>query len=172
MPAPVQLQVRCEPLTAEAFAPFGQLIAAGVGNAVSANQGNALRTNWAAQFDHSRVHAKPNLAVFRSAARTLPLQLKLFERHPCSTQAFLPLIVGRMLVCVAPDLPDGSPDLARARAFVALPGQGINYRRGVWHHPIVALDSDADLAMLAWEDGTPLDCQEHWLPQPIDVVAE
>jgi ureidoglycolate hydrolase len=39
----------------------------------------------------------------------------------------------------------------------------------VWHHPIVALDSAADFAMLAWEDGTADDCVEHWFGAPIAV---
>ena len=46
------------------------------------------------------------------------------------------------------------------RAFRCGPGVGINYRRDVWHHPILALDGPADFAMLAWEDGSPQDCVE------------
>lgn len=162
--------VACEALTAAAFAPFGQVLSATSGVGVAANQGTAMRVNWAAALHNLRADAKPNLAIFRSAARTLPLQLALLERHPCSTQAFLPLVVGRMLVCVAPTLADGRPDLAQVRAFVGDSGQGVNYNVGVWHHPIVALDRDADLAMLAWEDGTALDCQEHWLATPITIA--
>ncbi len=162
--------VACEPLTAAAFAPFGQVLSAGLGQAAAANQGTAVRYNWAAALQNLRPHARPNLAIFRSVARTLPLELKLLERHPASTQAFLPLVVGRMLVCVAPTAANGSPDVAGLRAFVAQPGQGINYGVGVWHHPIVALDQDADLAMLAWEDGSAGDCEEHWFDAPVCVV--
>ncbi len=162
--------VACEPLTAAAFAPFGQVLSAGLGQAAAANQGTAVRYNWAAALQNLRPEARPNLAIFRSIARTLPLDLKLLERHPASTQAFLPLVVGRMLVCVAPTAADGRPDLSGLRAFVGLPGQGVNYGVGVWHHPIVALDQDADLAMLAWEDGSPRDCEEQWFDGPVRVV--
>ncbi|MBM4344890.1 MAG: ureidoglycolate lyase [Deltaproteobacteria bacterium] len=162
--------VVCEPLSAAAFAPFGQVLSAGLGQAAAANQGTAVRYDWAANLENLRPGARPNLAIFRSIARTLPLELKLLERHPASTQAFLPLVVGRMLVCVAPTADDGGPDLTGLRAFLGAPGQGVNYALGVWHHPIVALDRDADLAMLAWEDGTALDCLEHWFDAPRLVV--
>jgi ureidoglycolate lyase len=153
-----------QPLSAEAFAPFGQVISAGLSSGASANQGTAVRFDWAAQLENGRSAARPNLAVFRSAPQALPKAIVLLERHPHSTQAFLPMACARYLVIVAPDRADGGPDTSRVQAFVCLPGQGINYRRGVWHHPMIALDAPADFAMLAWEDGSSGDCEEHPLP--------
>lgn len=159
------------PLTRESFAPFGDVVAAGVVAGAAANQGTATRFDRAARLASSRPGATPNMAVFRSVARTLPFEVKLLERHPCSSQAFLPMVCARYLVIVAPDAADGGPDLDRLAAFVGSAGQGINYLRGVWHHPIVALDADADLVMLAWEDGGPADCEERTLPRVIRVDA-
>lgn len=164
-------RVRAEPLAEEAFAPFGDVVWAGKGEGGSANQGTAVRWDRCARLESSRPGATPNLAVFRAAAQPLPLAVRLLERHPCSSQAFLPLVCARFLVVVAPAGADGGPDLARLRAFVCGPGQGINYHRGVWHHPIVALDRPAELAMLAWEDGGPGDCEERPLDQPVWVEA-
>ena len=63
------------------------------------------------------------------------------------------------------------PDiLAHLEAFIALPGQGINYGAGTWHHPMVALDEPADFAMLVWEAGNEGDCLEFPLSQPIEIV--
>lgn len=157
------------PLTPAAFAPFGQVLSAGEGRA--ANQGTAVRHDWAAVLESTRSEARPNLAIFRSVARRPPITVTLLERHPCSTQTFLPLVCVRILVCVAPTAPDGAPDIAGAVAFVSGPGQGIHYHRGVWHHPIVALDEPADLAMLAWEDGSPDDCVEHPLATPLTLAV-
>ena len=159
------------PLTPEAFAPFGDVVSAGLRAGASANQGTAVRFDGAAQLETTRPAARPNLAVFRSIAKTLPFELRLLEKHPCSTQAFLPMLCARFLVCVAPPMPDGSPDVARLVAFLCGPGQGINYQRGVWHHPILALDAPAEFAMLAWEDGGPLDCVEWPLPAPVRILA-
>lgn len=162
--------LRLEPLGAEGFAPFGELLMSGLGATKAANQGTAKRCDFAAGLESTRPEARPNLAVFTSEAQSLPFALRLLERHPCSTQAFLPLRTERFLVCVAASRPDGSPDLATLRAFVGVAGQAINYRRGVWHHPIIALGAPAELAMLAWEDGGPDDCVESWFEEPIWVV--
>ncbi len=165
------MDVPARPLTAESFTPFGDVVAAGVVAGASANQGTAVRFDRAARLASSRPGAAPNLAVFRSVAKTLPFEVKLLERHPCSSQAFLPMVCARYLVIVAPEAADGGPDLARLAAFVATAGQGINYLLGVWHHPIVALEAPADFVMLAWEDGGPEDCEERPLAQTVRVIA-
>lgn len=164
------LEVRAIPITAEAFAPFGDLVSAGIGTGAPANQGTAVRFDWAARLTSTRPGARPNLAVFRSAPRTLPLEIALLEAHPYTSQTFLPLVCARYLVCVAPRAASGEPDIMHLQAFVCLPGQGVSYLPGVWHHPIVALDAAAELAMLAWEDGTPGDCVEWPLAEPVRIL--
>lgn len=163
--------VKVVALTAQAFAPFGRVISAGLQPGAPANQGTAVRFDFCAELSNTRPHSKPNLAVFRSVAKALPHEVRLLERHPCSTQVFLPMIVSRYLVCVAPTLPDGGPDVGRLAAFTCLPGQGVAYAPGTWHHPMVALDAPGEFAMLAWEDGTALDCEVRDLAQPVRVVA-
>lgn len=155
----------CEPLTPEGFGPFGDVLSAGLGQGLSANQGTAVRHDWAAALESRRPGARPNLSIFRASPQTLPFEVKLLERHPASTQVFLPLVCTRYLVVVAPTLPSGDPDLAGLKAFLCGPGQGINYACGTWHHPMVALDTPAELAMLAWEDGTRGDCEVRPLEQ-------
>jgi ureidoglycolate lyase len=159
----------CEPLTPDAFAPFGDVLSADLGQAESANQGTAVRSNWAAALESRRAAAKPNLALFRADPQSLPFTVKLLERHPHSTQVFLPLMCSRYLGVVAPTLPSGEPDLSKLRAFLCEPGQGINYACGTWHHPMVALDTPADLAMLAWEDGSTGDCEVRPLSESVRV---
>jgi ureidoglycolate lyase len=167
-PGPLQAQ----PLTREAFAPFGDVIGLELSGGTHANQGTATRFDRIAQLTSSRPEARPNLAVFRSVAKTLPFEVRLLERHPCSTQLFVPLTCRRFLVVVCPEDARGEPDLAHPRAFVCGPGQGINYRAGVWHHPIIALEEPAELLMLAWEDGTARDCEERPLSTPFLVTSD
>jgi len=152
--------VRAQALTPEGFAPFGDVVSAGLRSGTSANQGTAVRFDHAAVLQTLRPNASPNLAVFRSSPQPLPFPIRLLERHPLSTQVFLPLICSRFLIVVAPTSAAGGPELSALQAFLCTPGQGINYRPGVWHHPIIALDSAAEFAMLAWEDGTAGDCEE------------
>jgi len=161
--------VKVEPLSVEGFAPFGDVVSAGLRAGASANQGTATRFDWCTDLVNARPGAKANVSVFRSIAKTLPFTVELLEHHPFSTQAFLPMVCSRFLVVVAPSLLDGTPDGGNLRAFVCKPGQGINYRVGVWHHPIVALDAPADFVMVAHEDGSPGDCVMRRLEAPVRV---
>lgn len=156
-------RVALEPLTREAFAPFGDLLGAGPGAGREANLGTAVRLDWVAELESTRASAKPNLAIYRSRPQALPFRVTLLERHPHSTQVFAALRAARWLVIVAPDAPDGGPDPLHLRAFVAGPGDAFNFRRGLWHHPIIVLDEPAELLMLAWEDGGSGDCEERML---------
>jgi ureidoglycolate lyase len=92
------------------------------------------------------------------------VRLSALERHPHSTQSFLPIRAGRWLILVAPTLADGSPDLPGARAFVAGPEQAICIGRNVWHAALTVFDRPAEFGMIMWksddgEDGVlfPLD---------------
>lgn len=156
--------LRLEPVTRASFAPFGQLIEA-AGAASLANQGTAARFDFAARLANLRPDARPNVAVFRAQPRALPLSLRLLERHPGSSQMFVPMTAPRYAVLVAEAGPDGAPDLATLRAFACASHQAINYDAGTWHHPMIALDAPSDFVMLAWEDGTAGDCVEHPLPE-------
>lgn len=133
--------------------------------------GTAVRTDYCAALKSTRPNATPNMAVFRSLAKTLPFEIILLEKHPCSTQAFLPMVCTQFLVCVAPSLADGTPNVDELVAFRCGPGQGVNYDADVWHHPILALDGPADFVMLAWEDGSPLDCIEYPLRERVRVLG-
>ena len=164
--------IRAQPLTPDAFALYGDVVSAGLKSGSSANQGTAVRFDWSARLESDRGGAKPNLAVFRSVPQKLPFTVKLLEHHPHSSQAFLPMVCARFLVCVAPTAPSGGPEVERLAAFVCGPGQGVNYHRGVWHHPIIALEAPAEFAMLAWEDGSAGDCVVRQLPEPLLVSVE
>jgi len=72
------------------------------------------------------------------------------ERHPHSTQSFLPIRVGRWIVLAAPTPPDGSPDVANIRAVLAGPEDAICIGRNVWHAGLTVLDRPAEVAMMMW----------------------
>jgi|CXWL01.1.fsa_nt_gi ureidoglycolate lyase len=162
--------LQAKPLSAEAFAPFGEVVStARVSEGKSANLGTGVRLDYVAKLVNARAEAKANMVVFRGTAQKLPFQVKMLEKHPHSSQTFLPLNCQRYLVCVAPTGGDGLPVLGSLQAFVCVAGQGINYAPGTWHHPMVALDTDGEFAMLVWEDQSAGDCVEWHLPSPIEV---
>ncbi|RKP06764.1 ureidoglycolate hydrolase, partial [Thamnocephalis sphaerospora] len=176
------------PLTPTGFAEYGQVVAfpdAHVdldATTVAANQGTARRLNFAAMLSNLRPvssqvspAARPNMVLFRCMpAETLPLRVRLLERHRWSTQAFMPLastpLATGYLVVVAQNGPDDLPDLSTLAAFRASSAQGINYNAGIWHHPMVALDQVTDFMSLVWENGlAEEDCQEVSMPVHITV---
>lgn len=163
-------EVMSEPLTASGFAPFGDVVSAEARDGISANLGTAVRFDWVAELASTRPGAKANVAVFRSTPKTLPFRVEMLERHVCSSQMFIPMECTEFLVVVAQNAADGFPDLATLRAFRCRAGQGFNYRPGVWHHPIIALNAPAQFMMLAWEDGSKLDCEERKLSEPVAVL--
>ena len=89
----------------------------------------------------------------------LPLQANLLERHEFSSQTFLPLEAGRVLIVVAPHAASGGPDVKRAQAFLASARQGFTYRPNTWHHGLTVLDRPARMAVFMWCDGTAADEQ-------------
>ncbi|KAG5455938.1 MAG: ureidoglycolate hydrolase-domain-containing protein [Olpidium bornovanus] len=158
---PQLIVIKAEPLTAEGFAPYGWVVAADAPDAAptegssfaaaaSANQGTARRFNKLSPMTNYRQGAaEANVCVFRSVPTPrLPFPVRLLERHPFSTQMFVPMTCTRgylVIVCTSRrgQIADGvrnPPDPAGLKAFIAKPGQAITYDVGVWHHPIIALE--------------------------------
>jgi ureidoglycolate lyase len=154
--------IKAEPLTAAAFAPFGEVLEAPQA---------AGRVYVEDALANGRFEARPSLSFARTGpAAALPLEVRLMERHEFSSQSFIPLGRCRWLVVVAPSGPTGGPDAAAARAFLAAPGQGLTYRMNVWHHPLTLLDEAAAFAILMWRTGGPGDEEFTELPAPFRVA--
>jgi ureidoglycolate lyase len=134
-----------EPLTAEAFAPFGSVIeASDEAVKLEINQGHAVRYDRLAEIDVADEGGAGVISLFR--ARPLgELVLKMFERHPLGSQSFVPLGGRPYLVAVAPA---GPFDAARVRLFRAEGHQGVHYRKGVWHHFLLVLDGESDFLVV------------------------
>lgn len=168
MPIKRQLVIEAVALSAKAFLPYGELISAGSGaSGVAANMGTARRFNRLVELRNLRPgRAKPNLCLYRCRpAKSFPFRVKLLERHEFSTQVFIPMGgARRYLVVVATG--GNAPELKTLRAFVAGPAQGIGYRPGTWHHPLIALDAVTDFACLVYEDGGAGDCEIRKLAAP------
>ena len=150
-----------QPLTAEAFAPFGQVIVA------PEKPGRAFLGSL---IENRRDAAALDFSLTHTAASALPFEAKLMERHPLSSQAFLALDVARFLVIVAPTIEDG-PDMSRAQAFIGSAGQALVYAPATWHHGMIALDRPGRFAIIMWcaEDGR--NDEFHTLAQPVMVAG-
>lgn len=151
-----------EPLSRDAFAPFGQVIEMDGAYHYPINAGNCERYHDLARVELGGVHPRPLISLLRSRHFLLPLELKMVERHPLGSQAFYPLSVHAFLVVVATD-ESGTP--GTPRAFVTAPGQGINIAMNTWHGVLTPLEADADFLCVD-RGGEGNNLEEYFFPSP------
>ncbi|WP_207002758.1 ureidoglycolate lyase [Trinickia mobilis] len=150
------------PLSAESFAPFGDVVAVANGE---------RRNHFKFAYETAPEAGEPALWVSYppSVAREV-VEVSRLERHPYAAQTFIPIRDGRYLVIVCHAAADGSPDLATLRAFVAGSDQGVTYRRNVWHHGLTVLDQRTRFAVVTTLTGRGDDDCFHELAPPVRVT--
>ncbi|PHQ97517.1 MAG: ureidoglycolate lyase [Marinosulfonomonas sp.] len=149
--------IKTEPLTGDAFAPFGDVLDASGEADVMINQGMCGRFHDRAGLDFGP-GGRAGISIFRAEARELPLALEMVERHPEGSQAFIPMSAHPFLVVVAPN-ENGAPGMPRA--FLTAPGQGVNIHRGVWHGVLTPLHEPGLFAVVD-RIGNTHNLEEHW----------
>ena len=159
-------EIKCQPLTAKAFAPFGDVLDASGAPDRLINEGYCGRYHDRATLDFG-VEGRAGISLFKAEARSLPYRLALLERHPDGSQAFLPMTENPFLVIVAPDASGrpGSP-----QAFLTEPHQGINLHKGTWHGVLTPLSVPGLFAVVDRIGDSP-NLEEVLLDPPYLVVA-
>lgn len=159
----MRVPIRLQPLTADSFAPFGDVIEATGSADKIINQGLCGRFHDRATFDFS--DGKAGLSLFKAEPRALPLILEMVERHPDGSQAFVPMSEHAFIVVVAPDR-GGVP--GRPQAFRTEIGQAINYHRGTWHGVLAPLHAPGLFAVIDRIGGGD-NLEEHWFDTPFVI---
>ena len=132
-------------LTREAFAPFGDVIDKTGGNHFPINAGMTERYHDLARVEAEGQNSRVLISIFAGKPYSLPLKLSMVERHPLGSQAFMPLGGLPYLVIVCLDGPDGPGE---PQAFLAGPGQGVNYPRNLWHAVLTPVDAPQDFLVV------------------------
>ncbi|MGM0543191.1 MAG: ureidoglycolate lyase [Pseudomonadota bacterium] len=140
------LELTAEPLTADAFAPFGEVIDARTSDSFPINAGRTQRHHDLATVETLGDNARTLINIFVSQPVTLPLELTFLERHPLGSQAFMPLHQERFIVVVAPPGETINPE--DVRAFVTDGRQGVNYQAGTWHAIQSVLDREGEFLVV------------------------
>jgi ureidoglycolate lyase len=126
------LQIKAEPLTAEAYRPFGQVIGS----------------------DNVRmkiVNDRFRMGMIRIKCQ--PFRITHLSRHIKSTQALIPLGGKACLVVVAPPTVnlDDPEDLKQVKAFINDGSCGINIDLGTWHMTPLPLGPEVNLVNIQGE---------------------
>ncbi len=135
------IELEVEPLTAEAFTPYGQLIAA---RDDTADYARPLLDVW---HIHYRADAPVRLQIMRYHEQ--PMTFSRLERHTRVSEGRIPLDGARAVVAVAGPTgasPDDMPDPSSVRACRFDGSCGLLFTPGVWHSldcfPVAAPHAD------------------------------
>ena len=150
-------------LTAQAFAPFGDVIEPQGSPDRLINAGLCGRFHDRARLDFG--DGRAGLSLFDAEGRDWPLRVDLVERHPQGSQAFMPVSGARMIVVVASD-DHGKP--VEYQAFVSQHGQVVNLLRNTWHGVLAPLGARGQFAVLD-RIGEGENLEEFQLVKPIMV---
>jgi len=152
------MRLTARPLDAAALAPFATVL------------DGAHGATFPAVLEPGNVPGAAAFTLLCLQPGSSPATLTMLERHPHSTQSFLPIQSGRWLVLVAPTAPDGSPDMAAALAFVAGPEDAICIHRDVWHAGLTVFDRPARFGMIMWKAAQDEDGVVYTLADPAIVT--
>ena len=151
-----------EPLTRAAFAEFGDVLDTQGDAPRLINGGMTERFHDLAKVEATGDDARVLISIFRGQPYEFPLQLKMVERHPSGSQAFMPLSPRPFLVAVCAE---GSQGPLAPRVFVTKPGQGVNYHRNLWHAVLTPIGETQDFLVVD-RGGEGNNLEEHYFDEP------
>jgi len=166
------IKLTLQPLTAQAFADFGDVIELSKNNKIiPINYGLTERHHNLANIDVSDYGGKAIVSLFSSQPISLPFQIKVMERHPLGSQTFIPLQDPQQgesyLVIVATA---GKFNQHNLHAFCAQANQGVNYHKGTWHHYCLALNTATTFAVID-RRGQGNNCDEISIDDDINICV-
>ncbi len=162
-----EITISAVPITSERFAPYGDVIQASAESKAVMNDARFERFSRLADVDAEGGH--PSISIARCKMPTvLPYRFDLVERHPLGTQAFIPMSHFSFFVVVAPAAESVEPE--DLRAFVTNGKQGVNYHKGVWHMPMIALEDGQEFLIVDRGVGDE-NCDEHYFGDPVTLLA-
>lgn len=141
------MKLKVEPLTPASFAPFGEVISTATArDEYKINLGTTTRFHDISRVDVGDEGGAPIISIFRGTPRPMPIEIKMMERHPLGSQAFVPLSGQKFLIVVA----EGSeaPTSEKLRAFISDGTQGVTYAKNAWHHPLLVLEPESDFLIV------------------------
>lgn len=163
------ITLRPSPLTAERFAPFGNVVEAAASTHAAMNELRFERFDNLVDVDiDASRHGRVGVSIARCRMPTrLPYRIEMVERHPLGSQAFIPLQRFVFIVVVGPT--GESIEAEDLRAFISNGRQGVNYHKGVWHMPLIALEAGHDFLVID-RIGDGANCDQVYLSDTVTLT--
>lgn len=158
-----------QPLTQQAFAPYGDVLGGEVASGLFINGGTSEKI---ALGDPALTgqDGEPSLNLYRARANPLPFTAVELERHCIGSQSFIPLAGVPFVVIVAlgdPATSGKTPLESSIAAFWVDGSCGVTFKPATWHHPLLS-QQNGDYVVLE-RRGRIVDCEIQSLKQPVDV---
>ena len=166
-----KVKIKLEPLTREAFAPYGEVIEIDDAKHFSINMGTIERYHDLANVEvdvESNGRAIVSIMACNQTSE-LPYRIKVIERHPLGSQAFIPMSPIVMAIAVAES--GDNPDPTELRGFISNGTQGVNYRAGIWHMPLISSRQDQQY-LIVDRGGPGQNCDEFYIDNQVIIIHE
>ena len=166
-----EIRFKLEPLTQQAFAPYGDVIEIEGAKHFPINMGTIERYHDLANVEVDVENDGRAIISIMACNKTseLPYQVKVIERHPHGSQAFIPM--SPIVIAIAVAEPGDNPDPTRLRGFITNGTQGVNYRARVWHMPLISSRQDQQY-LIVDRGGPGQNCDEIFIDDQVIVIHQ
>ena len=132
----MKIIIRPKKITQKNFKKFGDVISTKKIKSININDGYAKRFDNLCRINTSSKKGKTIMSIFSAKKRKFPMNIKMMEKHPLGSQAFVPMNETTFLVFVAPK--GKRPNTKKIESFIVPKQTGINYKPGIWHFPLIS----------------------------------
>ena len=129
--------IKPKKISKQNFKKFGDLIDTKKKKFISINNGYAKRFDNLGNINTSKLKGVSIMSIFSAKRRSFPMNIKMMEKHPLGSQAFIPMNDASFIIFVAPK--GEKPKINKIESFIVPKQTGINYKPGIWHFPLIAL---------------------------------
>ena len=133
----MKIIIKPKKITNKNFKKFGDLISTKKIKPININNGYAKRFNNLCKINTSSKKGNTIMSIFSAKKRKFPMKIKMMEKHPLGSQAFVPMSATKFLVFVAPK--GDKPDINKIQSFLVPKQTGVNYNAGIWHFPLISM---------------------------------
>ena len=135
----MKIIIKPKKITHKNFKKFGELISTKKIKPININNGYAKRFDNLCKINTSLKKGSVIMSIFSAKKRKFPMNIKMMEKHPLGSQAFIPMKETTFLVLVAPK--GDKPEIEKIKSFIVPPGIGVNYKAGTWHFPLISTEN-------------------------------
>ena len=132
----MKIIIKPKKITRKNFKKFGDLISTKKIRPININNGYAKRFDNLCKINTSSKKGNTIVSIFSAKKRKFPMSIKMMEKHPLGSQAFIPMNETKFFVFVAPK--GKKPNINSIKSFLVPKQTGINYKPGIWHFPLIS----------------------------------